>query len=251
MSTLFALSLLLAACNSGASIQTSSPPPASSQASPPAATQASPATAPASVAPSAASTASATTGPLDLPGSAANLEQLDAYKVVVTFEGGEQPGSGTLITVRKPVLARSFDGDFGGTPTKVIIIGNDVWMDSGTGVWSKNAIPAVAAAALFGAFDPVATMLGIGAWADAGALQQVGTEEKNGVQTVHYHLDGSTVPAGASFPPDMVVDVWVAQEGGYVVSVRAAGLPADGGPTAITMDISNINDPALTITPPA
>jgi hypothetical protein len=254
LGALAACSLLLAACNSGASIQTSSPPPASagpSGAASPAASVA-PSAAPSSAgSPAASPGGSSAGGPIDLPGSAASLEELDRYKVVLTLEGGEQPGTGTLTTVRTPVLARSFEGDFGGTPLKVIIIGNDVWMDSGTGVWAKNPIPAIAAGALFGAFDPVAQMLGIGSWVESGALQQVGTEEKNGVQAVHYHLDSTTAPAGASFPPDMSVDLWVAAEGGYLVSVRTSGMPGDGGPTAISMDISNINDPALTITPPA
>src|SRR3712207_8879536 len=42
------------------------------------------------------------------------------------------------VTVREPVLGRSFEGSFGGQNTRIIIIGQDVWVDSGTGQWTKN-----------------------------------------------------------------------------------------------------------------
>jgi hypothetical protein len=214
------------------------------------------ASAPASVAPSVAAsvapgaTATAAAGPIDIS-EAADLSGVNSYKLVVTTTGGDTAGTATFVTVRRPVLARSFEGSFGGQTTRIIVIGQDVWVDSGGGQWTKNLLPLSAAESLMSAFDPAALFLGIGTWADMGGLQQVGIEERNGVQTVHYHLDATTLPPGASIDPEAQVDLWIAADGGYVVSMRTSGMSDPDGPTSVAMDISNINDPGLTVTPPS
>ena len=187
---------------------------------------------------------------IDLSGAANALADVSRYKFTVTTTGGDNPGTATFIVVREPVLARSFEGSFGGQTTRIIIIGTDVWMDAGSGQYMKNIVPLAVAEGLMSAFDPATLFLGIGMWMGMGGLNQVGTEEKNGVQAIHYHLDKTTIPPGASIDPDTQVDLWVAADGGYLVSMRTTGLTDPGSPTSIAMDISNIDDPNLVVTAP-
>jgi hypothetical protein len=265
----FAGALVVAACAGSTPAATSTPAAATAApTAPPTTAPTTAATTAATTAPSAASlppaptpagsqtaTSAPTTGPtsggtIDVGGAAANLSGVKSYKLVVTTEGGPASGTATFVTVREPVLARSFESSLGGAKTRVVIIGQDVWVDGGSGLWVKNAIPLVVAEGMMSAFDPAVLFLGIGAWANTGGLQQVGTEDKNGVRAVHYHLDKTTVPAGTSIADNATIDLWVAEEGGYLVSVRSVGISNPGGPDSITMDISNINDPSLSVVAP-
>lgn len=245
---------LIAACggstptSSSASAAATTPPSTSPTGAPTSALSiaSAPPAAPTTV-PTAAPTTS--TG-VDLGGAAAALSEITSYKLVITTEGGPRAGTATYITIREPVPARSFESNFGGAVSRVIIIGQDVWVDGGSGLWVKNAIPLVAAEAMMGAFDPATLFLGLAAWTNSGGLQQIGTEEKNGVQAVHYHLDSSTVPPGTDIPDDATIDVWVAADGGYLVSMQVLGISSPDGPTNIAMDVTNINDPSLAVLPP-
>ena len=91
-----------------------------------------------------------------------------------------------------------------------------------------------------------------------GSLQNlpaVGQEEKNGVATTHYHVtgaDSSQVALGLG--PDSVVDVWIADDGGYIVSMAMEGtVPVNEIDTPVTMsiDISRINDESIAIEEPS
>lgn len=225
---------------------------------PPAPTPA-PSTASLPPAPTPAGSTAATAAPTSAPsaGGAVDFDEVTAhlaaatsYKMVVTTEGGPAAGTGTFVVVRKPVLARSFEGNFGGAATRVIIIGTDVWVDGGAGQWTKNVIPLIVAEGMLSVFDPATLFLGMAAWANSGGLVRVGVEDKNGVRAVHYHLDKSTVPTGTPIADNATIDVWVAEEGGFVVSMKTVGLSNPGGPDSLAMDLSNIDDPSLTIVAP-
>lgn len=205
-----------------------------------------PSTAPASTAPDggAPSTAAASPAPstavalpsFDLSELVSSLEDVDSYRLTIV-SGGETAYSGVVVT--KPVLSRDVTmGD-----TRIVAIGDEVWMGTGDDL---EPAPAGMAGTLLGTFDPA---LLIGAFAQPGAMtgaDEVGTEEKNGVQARHYRIDGSSLVGSlASMPPDAVIDIWIAEDG-YLVSLAASGM---GGGDLI-MDVTNVNDPTNSVDRP-
>ena len=85
-------------------------------------------------------------------------------------------------------------------------------------------------------------------------MAAVGQEEKNGVATTHYHVTGADSPGVAEgLGPDGVMDLWVADDGGYVVSMVVDGVIDVNGtdtPMSWAMDISRINDETIAIEAP-
>ena len=100
-----------------------------------------------------------------------------------------------------------------------------------------------------------ATLLGSIPTGSLQNLPAVGQEEKNGVATTHYHVTGADSPQVAlGLGPDSVVDVWIADDGGYIVSMAMEGIvPVNGVDTPVTMsiDISRINDESIAIEEPS
>jgi len=82
----------------------------------------------------------------------------------------------------------------------------------------------------------------------------VGQEEKNGVAATHYHVTGADSPGVAEgLGQDGVMDLWVADDGGYIVSMVVDGTIDVNGtqtPMSWTMDISRINDESIEIEAP-
>jgi hypothetical protein len=108
-------------------------------------------------------------------------------------------------------------------------------------------MPAELAAGMLATFDPV-TLAGAFAVDDAwtGATDQ-GVEEKNGVQARHFRIDSGTLAGTlASLPPGSSVDAWVAEDGGFLVALEIIG---EGG-KGFNLDITDLNDPSLTVTRP-
>jgi hypothetical protein len=85
----------------------------------------------------------------------------------------------------------------------------------------------------------------------------VGTESKNGVNCQHFQGDASigTFFSGlAGVSGTWSSDVWLAVDGGYLVSsnVQAAGATAtSAGSFSIDVEITNVNDPANVLTAPS
>ena len=63
----------------------------------------------------------------------------------------------------------------------------------------------------------------------------------------------ATSPAGQpSIPPGGTIDVWVATDGNYLVALEFNGVAeVGGGATSGQLEVTNINDPSLTVSPPA
>ena len=100
---------------------------------------------------------------------------------------------------------------------------------------------------LFAAYDPtlmVAAFSGTG-WAQSAANK--GTEQKNGVNTTHYRIDGTTLAAGfTGLPAGATIDTWVSDQG-FVVALEATGFP--GGDLSI--QVTGIDDPANKVDKPS
>jgi hypothetical protein len=210
---------------------------------------------------SAAPTAEPTTAPSESPiptignvaGTANQLSELSSYKVSMTTTGGTAPGNAEFIVIRKPVLKESYTLAFGTKTTRVVVIGQDTWIDAGTGKFSHNTIPAAATQQMTSAFEPAVFLAAIAKAVDLSKLTTVGVEDKNGIQSVHLHGDQNTVIAAGkpTIPPGGMVDVWVSANPQFLVALEWSGMPStNGGATAGQIEVTNVNDPALDVLPP-
>jgi hypothetical protein len=208
-----------------------------------------PSSASGSTAPSSGSGAAATAGASTDVGLAdQNIANLDSYQAHIT----SPTGSADIIVVRKPSFAESFIATNGGHKTRLVIIGTTDWLDSGTGKFVKNAIPASAVAGMTGLFDPGTILSAFAKQKILGLLTQVGSESKNGVDTIHFHGDQNTPGInGETIPPGGMVDVWVAASGDYLVALEATGLKSGTSSGNFSIEMTNINDPANSVSPPA
>jgi len=197
------------------------------------------------------------TGATAAPGASLNLgnvtgglTNLTSYKV--SMQLGEADVE--TVVINGPVAAKQVTQTSGSTVIRAIEIGNDVWLDEGSGTFVKNALPKSAVDAMFAAYDPVMLLNAVQAQPALAYLQNMGTETKNGINAVHFHADQNTpLPAGASpIPAGAVFDMWVATDGRYIVALEATGLDAAGVATSsVKIEVSNVNDSSLTVTPPA
>jgi hypothetical protein len=204
----------------------------------------------------AATQATGTQGPaatIDLGNATGGLANLSSYKVTMVLTGSSALNVETVV-VNGATPGRSVMETSGSTVLRVIEIGPDVWVDQGSGTYVKNAIPKTTVDAMMAAFDPVLLFANIQKNPDVGYLQNQGTETHNGINSVHLHADSTTpLPAGATpIPAGTVFDMWVAADGGYLVGLEGKGLAATGSETdSVSIELSNVNDPSLTVTPPA
>jgi hypothetical protein len=251
------ITVLLAACGSSSATTAPAAAAASAGASASAGVPSQPSTAPSVPATSAAPSAASSSAPLpsvgDLSNSASALSNVSSYKVSITTTGGTNPGTETIVVVRKPALAESMTAITGGKTTRIVVVGAAVWIDEGTGTFVKNAIPASALAAMTSAFDPGTFLARANKSMPLSALQTIGVETKNGVQAIHVRADHSTaVSAGQpTIPPGGTVDLWVATDGNFLVALEVNGMATAGGPTSVKLEVTNINDPSLSVSAPS
>jgi hypothetical protein len=247
--------LAVAAC--GGTAATGTPTPA-----------ATPTDAPVTTAPTAAPTvetpteAPATASPAgegpDLEGATAALENIKKYEMSMTVAGiaGIATDSEISMTNLVDTDAEAYQlemAGFAGMPgaeegITVIVIGSDAWVDAGTGTYIKQPGGASTYDQMRTALAP-ATLLAQIPTAGLGILG--GTdEEKNGVATKHYHAEAATVPGlSASIGDDGVMDIWVAEDGGFLVSMTMTGTMA-GNPMSMSIDMRRINDESIEIVAP-
>ena len=151
----------------------------------------------------------------------------------------------SAVVVTKPELARDITFGAGDDAQHIVVIGDQEW----TG--QRRRLPAgprrdgrrVAGGVRP---DPVGRRLrDAGAW--TGAEDQ-GTEERNGAQAKHFHIDSETfsgtfagMPAGAS------IDAWIAEEGGYLIALEVLNEQGQG----FVIDVTDINDPANVVERPS
>ena len=232
------------------------------------ATAATPTAAPETTAPTVAPTveapsaAPATPSPVgegpDLEGAAAALENIKKYQMRMRVSGIGGIAADSEITMTNLVDsdAEAYQlemAGFQGIPgaedgITVVVIGSDAWVDAGTGSFIKQPGGA-------GTYDQMRTAL-----APATLLAQIPTaglgilggtdEEKNGVAATKYHAEAATTPGlSASIGEDGVMDIWVAKDGGYLVSMTMTGTMS-GNPIAMSIDLSRINDESIEIVAP-
>ncbi len=221
-----------------------------------------PSEAPVSQAPASASTGE---GP-DLEGATTALDSIRKYAIAMTISGMMPTASGASAITMNGVVDQDADayefemsGFQGlgapGSAIKFIVIGSDAWVDLlGTGSYMKQPGGG-------GAFDQMKTALSpstlLGQFPTSGyELLKVADEEKNGIATTHYHADAAQNPQlVASIGADGVMDFWIAADGGYLVSMNMSGtMDAQGtgtpAPVEMSIDLSRVNDPSISIEAP-
>lgn len=229
--------------------------------------------APASVAPlaseappSEAPAASAAAGGPDVGAAAAALDDIQRYAVEIKASGISQVAAGAGEVTMSGLIDREQDASQievsgvagleavgGGSGISFIVIGDEAWISTD----GQNYITTPGGAAMFQPLQEglaPTTLLNTVSGATLQGMSPVGQEEKNGVATTHYHATGSDSPSVAEgLGADGVVDVWVADDGGYLVSMAVNGVAdVNGVDTPITwsMDISRINDESIAIEAP-
>ncbi len=171
-----------------------------------------------------------------------NLEGIDSYKISMSTDG-EVGYSAVVVT--KPELARDITFGTGDDAQRIVVIGDQAWMGSDGGF---QTVPGELAGGLLSAFDPI---LLAGAFATPGAwtgAEDQGTEERNGAQAKHFHIDsGAFSGTFAGMPAGASIDAWIAEEGGYLVALEIVNDDGEG----IVIDVTDINDPANVVEPPS
>jgi len=197
------------------------------------------------------------------------LDALDSYAFRVEIESTTVSGDVTTtsdtvmsgVVVNSPEEASSLiqeelDADGNVTSSSgIVVIGDAAWVGDGD-TWTP--IPAAQAAAFIGsmsAFRPE-QMFGLYFAGIGGNFSEVGSESKNGIDSTHYQGDeevGSILGGIAGFQGQWSSDVWIANDGGYLVHSEAgaeAATGADDGSYLIVVDITDPNS-AGPIEPPA
>lgn len=195
----------------------------------------------------------------DVANSAGGLANLSSYKLSLTTSGGSRDMTVTVVVVHKPSFAESVTEAAGGHTTRMVIVGTTLWMDEGTGTFVKAPLPASAIQTMTAGFDPSVSLQEINKNGVLSALKTMGVETKNGVQALHLHGDHSTpVPAGEpTIPPGGTVDLWIATDGNYLVAMEWSGVVSAGAtpsanlPASAKWEITNINDPSLSVSAPS
>ena len=257
-----AAGLALAACGGSASqAPSASSAPPSAEAS----------TAPTST-PTAGATAPGSTGnPTDFSNAATALANLDSYKFNVEIQSssastsGVQAGSSSFtgMVVNKPDKAQTLDmvqKDSTGTitdSTSYIVMTGKAWVKSGAnGTWQE--IPSAQADAFMQSLTAFRPEQLFSLYFLPGATDNtaVGSEQKNGVTTTHYKggdAIGAILSSIAGVSGQWSSDVWIANDGGYLVHSEASVASAtasSGGSFSIVVDITDINSSANVVSAP-
>ncbi|HUQ78858.1 MAG TPA: hypothetical protein VM427_08340 [Patescibacteria group bacterium] len=200
-------------------------------------------------------------GGIDLVAAADALADLGSYRVSVVSHGlvpastasGEVAMTSTLVQGSDPAAAFTMTGVDGleGGRLQAIVIGEEAWVKSGSGRWLRSPGGAADFDAAFTTLSPIGLVSGFEGL--ALAINRVGEERRNGQPATHYvSQDGDDAAAAAGLTHG-VTNLWIAVDGGYLLGLAVDGTwDLDGKPTPIslTIDVSNVNDPANRVLPP-
>jgi hypothetical protein len=247
--------LVLAACGGSASSAPTGGPGDSGAGS-----SGTPSTTPASGATGAPGDSGSQNGGTAFGAATTALDALDSYEFKVEIKSTSVTGSVATashtilsgVVEKKPDQASSLtsqDVDADGNVTSstgIIIIGQQAWIQSGD-TW--QAVPVTQADVFIqsmASFRPE-QMFGLYFAGIGGSFTAAGTETKNGIASTHYSGDqsvGTLLGSIAGFQGIWTSDVWIANDGGYLVHSEAGGTAAAGadqGSYLISVDITKPN----------
>ncbi len=190
-------------------------------------------------------------------GLSSNLDKLDSYKFTESIAGqtsgtAASPGdSGTFLISGTVVNKGTKAIEINDLGVQFIDIGNQEWTSFDGTNWTGPTTPDSTMTDLLPGFD-------YGTWFDTNATNftVAGNETKNGVQCVHYKGNSSlgALAGVAGVSANFQADLWVAVSGNYPVSGvygYSASAGGQSGSFGFSFDITNVNDPANVVTPPA
>jgi len=237
--TVLATTLLVAACGGGGG-PTSAPGATGAAATPGAAGTAAP--------------ASQGTGGTGIGGAVTALEDLSSYKFAMTMAaegsatfalveaGGSMTIAGTVILEPEIAMDMAISTKNAAGAETVLgyrIVDGKAYVSLGPDSWIET--DASDAQSTVESFKPETFMAG---FSSVPNMKAVGDEDKNGVPTTHYKGDAPpSVGSMFGLPTGTwTIDVWVAKEGGYLVSSVLTGESSDGKFT-MSLDVSDFDSP--------
>ena len=201
-----------------------------------------------------AAPASQGTGGTGIAGAVTALEDLSSYKFAMTMAaegsatfalveaGGSMTIAGTVIL--EPEIAMDMaisTKNAAGAETALgyRIVDGKAYVSLGPDSWIET--DASDAQSTVESFKPETFMAG---FSSVPNMKAVGDEDKNGVPTTHYKGDAPpSVGSMFGLPTGTwTIDVWVAKEGGYLVSSVLVGESTDGKFT-MSLDVSDFDSP--------
>ena len=204
-------------------------------------------------------------GAVDLIGAADALADLDSYRVTIVSRGlvpssaadGRVTMTSTMIGGDLPAASFTMTGVDGvdgltDNPLRAIVIGDEAWLRSGTGRWSKSPGGAADFDAAFTTLSPTELVSGFEALGPAFA--KIGPETKNGKPTTRYRVEATDPVAIEAGLTAGGIDVWLGSDAGELIGILADGtVDVDGTATSIYLriDVTRIDDPANRVRPPA
>jgi hypothetical protein len=204
-------------------------------------------------------------GEVDLIGAADALGDLDSYRVTVTSRGlvpssaadGTVTMTSTIIQGDHPAAAfivTGLDGleGFGRGPLQAIVIGDEAWLKSGNGRWTRSPGGAADFDAVFTTLSPSELVGGFESLAPA--FVRIGAETKDGQPAIHHRADASDPMASDAEVTAGTVDVWITRDVGRLVAIAAdVTTDVDGvaTPARLRIDVTHVNDGANRVRPPA
>jgi hypothetical protein len=196
-----------------------------------------------------------------LTGANAAFGAINSYKFSMTLAGGTWgsllsglgggASSGGAMTVAGTVTVKpESTSDVTMAGMHIITVGGYNYTDIGMGSFIKAKSSGSSIADSFSPSKMFSNYLpGSG---DAG-YSKVATESKNGVDCDHFAAAESALTGFSSLAANATwtQDIWIAKTGGYPVSMALVGKSSDGKVAfEILFDITNVNDPANTVTAP-
>lgn len=187
------------------------------------------------------------------PGAAAaGISDLESYQVEINLTAGEDSTTLTILTTKSPVAATHYTMVGADSMEVITIEGEGSWLlQNGSWVEPQGGVDLYLSVFNFLAPDKIVSTYQLGNLATY--FQDLGSEDHNGIATKHLHLEAGDVsgPPAANFPADGVFDLWLAEDGGYLVGLAFSGTDAETGiPSEISIEVSRVNDPSISIEPP-
>jgi hypothetical protein len=200
-----------------------------------------------------------------LSGAASAFSTIDSYKFSMTLAGsdlgstlamlgGPSPSGNAPFTYSGTMIVKPAEAaDISMTGFHVIEIGGYDYLDIGdTGGFVKSAVEGTG---MTDSLSPIQMFQNVVDPSVISGYNKVGSETKNKVGTDHYQASAAALAAyGAMLSvtgATWTADVWIAQNGGYPVSMSILAKASDNSILyEIQFDITNINDPANKVTAP-
>ena len=198
----------------------------------------------------------------DLTGLDAAFDNITAYKFTLVMAGdtfssltalGGSAASGGSFTMSGTVISKPAPAaDIQMLGFHIIEVDGVDYIDMG-GAGTFIAAPVQAGTTGMAESLSAKSLFGSMSSAISGA-NKVGTEQKNGVTADHYVATQASIaslvteyaPGGTG-----TGEIWVAQNGGYPVSVKISATKTDGSiGIGFQMEITNVNDTSLKVTKP-